>query len=198
MLSPGGAGVKEGSLGLVGQPCHMPGLPQCPQKRHQPPVRLSDGASPESHRAGFGRLRSNHSWEYSQKIGPRMETQTNRMQTQQYLGEGSQNSGRESERGTDSSSPDTGAGTKHSWPTRRSAVQWDCASPGFGFAQWPHARQCWFQSSCTERRDQGCPEAPFSTHIRQLLIKAPSVSRAQEHRQARAVQQGRSPAAALP
>lgn len=113
-------------------------------------------------------------------------------------GEGSQKSGRESEMGTDSSSPDTGAGTKHSWPTRRSAVQWDCASPGFWFAQWPHARQCWFQSSCTERRDQGCPEAPFSTHIRQLLIKAPSVSRAQEHRQARAVQQSRSPAAALP
>lgn len=92
LLSPGGAGVKEGSLGLVGQPCHMPGPPQCPQKRHQPPVRLPDGASPESHRAGFGRLRSNHNWEYSQKIGPRMETQTNRMQTQQYLGEGSQNS----------------------------------------------------------------------------------------------------------
>lgn len=47
-------------------------------------------------------------------------------------GEGSQRSGRESEMGADSSSPDTGAGTKHSWPTRSSDVQWDCASPGSG------------------------------------------------------------------
>lgn len=66
-------------------------------------------------------------------------------------GEGSQRSGRESEMGTDSSSSDTGAGTKHSWPARSSPLQWDCASPGFWFAQWPHAWRCWFQCICTER-----------------------------------------------
>lgn len=63
-------------------------------------------------------------------------------------------------------------------------------------AQWPHAWQCWFQCSCTERRDQGCPGSPFQHSHPQagrqgsLYEQGPGASR-----QARAVQHDRSPAA---
>lgn len=66
-------------------------------------------------------------------------------------GEGSQRSGRESETGTDSSSPDTGAGTKRGWPTSRGALQWALCQPQVLVCSGPHAWWCWFQCSCTDR-----------------------------------------------
>lgn len=113
-------------------------------------------------------------------------------------GEGSQRSGRESETGTDSSSPDTGAGTKRGWPTSRGALQWALCQPQVLVCSGATRLVVLVPMQLYRQRDQGRPEAPFSTHTRRLVVKAPSVGGAQGHPRARAEQQGRSLAAAVP